>query len=134
VTEESSKSDNSRGTGLFDSFRELGATLVSILQTRLELLSTELEEEKVKLGWLMLLAGIALFFLGLGILLATLLIIIAFWEHHRLLVLAGLAGLYLILGVALWLTFLNKARGKPLLFATSLDELSKDRERLSNHS
>ncbi len=45
----------SRWGGLFDSLKVLTATLIAIAHTRLELLSTELEEERVRLspilGW-----------------------------------------------------------------------------------
>ena len=130
MEEDSSKSENGRGGGFFDSLRGIGATLIAIVQTRLELLSTEIEEEKVRLGWLLLMAGIALFFFGLGLLVVTLLIIITFWETHRLFIVGALAVLYLAVGTGLWLVFLNKARAKSPLFNSSIEELSKDRERL----
>lgn len=42
------------------------AAAIGILQTRLELLATELQEEKLRLGTLLGFAAAAFFFLGFG--------------------------------------------------------------------
>lgn len=122
----------SGGSGVFDSLKNLAATLVAIVQTRIELLATEIEEERVRLGSLLLFAVVALFCLGVGVVLATMFIVVAFWETHRLFVLGFLALLFLGAGAALWGVVLNKARARPsALLATSLAELAKDREQLT---
>jgi len=79
---------------------------------------------------LLVLALAALFCLGVGVLLATLLLVVAFWDTHRLLVLGSLAGLFLVAGMAAWGFALHKARTKPRLFAASMSELLKDRQQL----
>ena len=53
--------------GLFSSLKGTAATLVAIFRTRLELLASELEEEKIRLLSLLLFALGALFFLALGL-------------------------------------------------------------------
>lgn len=56
----------------------------------------------------------------------------AFWETHRLSVLAAFAVLYLAIGVGAALMVRNKLRNRPRLFSTTLSELGKDRDRLSS--
>jgi len=63
-------------------------------------------------------------------LLAVLLLVVAFWDTHRLLVLGSLAGLFLAAGGAAGWFVLHIARTRPRLFATSLSELLKDRQQL----
>jgi uncharacterized membrane protein YqjE len=52
--------------GLLESLTMLAATLVAIAHTRLDLLSTDLEEERAHLFSLLVLALAALFCLGVG--------------------------------------------------------------------
>jgi uncharacterized membrane protein YqjE len=116
--------------GLLASLTTLAATLVAIAHTRLDLLSSDLEEERAHFLSLLVLALSALFLLGLGVLLATLLLVVAFWDTYRLLVLAVLAGTFLVAGITAWRIALHKARTKPRLFAASMSELLKDRQQL----
>jgi uncharacterized membrane protein YqjE len=117
-------------TGLLASLTTLAATLVAIAHTRLDLLSSDLEEERAHVMSLLVLALAALFFLGIGVLLATLLLVVAFWDTYRLQVLGVLAGMFLIAGITSWRIALHKARTKPRLFTASMSELMKDRQQL----
>ena len=117
--------------GLFDSLKALAATLIAMAHTRLELLATELEEERQRLASLLGLMLAALFCLGLGIALLTTLIVALYWDGYRLQVLAGLAGLFLAAGATAWRLALRRLRCKPRLFAASLAELDKDRQPLA---
>ncbi|MCL4471276.1 MAG: phage holin family protein [Gammaproteobacteria bacterium] len=123
-------SGGDRRGGLFDSLKTLAATLVAIAHTRLDLLSTELEEERVWLGSMLAWTLVALFCAGLGVVLATVFVVVAYWETHRLLALGVLAAVFLLAAVLAVLAVLAKARAKPRLFAGSLAELSSDREQL----
>jgi uncharacterized membrane protein YqjE len=76
----------------------------------------------------------SLFFLGLGLLLTTLCVVLAFWETHRLLVLAAFAVFYLAIGTGTALVIRHKLKTRPRLFSTTLSELGKDRERLVSRS
>lgn len=116
--------------GLLASLAALAATLVAIAHTRLDLLSSDLEEEREHLLSLLMLSLSALFFLGIGVLLATLLLVVAFWDTYRLPVLAVLAGIFLAAGITAWRVALHKAKTKPRLFAASMSELLKDRKQL----
>ena len=120
--------------GLLESLTILAGTLVAIAHTRLDLLSADLEEERAHLFSLLALTLAALFCLGIGVVLATILLVVAFWDTHRLLALGALAGFYLVIGMGVWAFALHKARTKPRLFAASLSELFKDRQQLTSRS
>lgn len=102
------------------------ATLVDIVRTRVQLASTELEEERLHLAELLLFATAAFFLLGIGVILATLLVVLLFWDTHGPLVVGLLAVAYLAGGVGMVLAWRSKAKRKPALLATTLAELSRD--------
>jgi uncharacterized membrane protein YqjE len=131
---------NAKDTGsgrrgaLFDSVKVLASTLLAMAHTRLELLSTEIEEQRAWLGSMLVWTLVALFCAGVGVVLATLFVVMALWDTHRLLAL-GIPAILFLLGAALaWLAVLSKARAKPRLFAASLAELSKDHKELTSRS
>jgi uncharacterized membrane protein YqjE len=117
--------------GLFASLTGLTSTLVAIFHTRLELLSTDIEYTQAHFISLLALVLAALFFIGVGVVLATILLVVAFWESDRLLVLGSLTGCFLVAGVAAGAVATHRARNKPRPFAASLAELSKDRQLVS---
>lgn len=120
--------------GLFDSLGALASSVVAIIHTRLELLSTDLEEDQQHIFSLLVLALVALFLLGVGVVLVTILLVVAFWDSHRLLVLGLLAGFFLLSGLTAAAVALHKARNKPRPFAASLLELYKDRQQIVTRS
>lgn len=120
--------------GLLDSLKGPAASLIAIVHTRLELLSVDLEEERARLLSVLAMLLIALFCLGMGVLLLTILVAAAFWDSHRLLALGGLAGIFLAGGAAVLGVARHKMKTKPKVFAASLAELSKDRQQLSHPS
>ncbi|MBS0310962.1 MAG: phage holin family protein [Proteobacteria bacterium] len=122
------------GGGLFDSLKGLAASLIAIVHTRLDLLSTELEEERARLASVLVMLFVALFCIGIGVVLLVFLIVVAFWESHRLLALAGLTAFFLVGGATAIGFARHRLRTKPKLFAASLAELSKDREHLVQRS
>jgi len=123
---------NNTGKGLFESLSALSATLVAMLYTRLDLLSLDLEEERAHAILQLVLALTALFFVGVGVVLAALLLVVVYWETQRILVLATLAGSFLLAGLVVAGFALHKVRTKPRLFAASLSELHKDRQQLES--
>ncbi len=120
------------GKGLFESLSALSATLVAMLYTRLDLLSLDLEEERAHATLQLVLALTALFFVGVGVVLAALLLVVIYWETQRVLVLGTLAGSFLVAGFVAGGFALHKVRTKPRLFAASLSELHKDRQQLES--
>jgi uncharacterized membrane protein YqjE len=116
---------------LTESFQRLAGTLLCIVQSRLELLGNELEEERLHVEQTLLYKVISLLLFGLSIMLLTAFIVVLFWDSQRLLVLGGLAGLYFIAGLLVWNTSINLIRKKSRLFSASLAELSSDRDQLT---
>jgi uncharacterized membrane protein YqjE len=108
----------------------MGATALAIAQTRLQLLSNELQEQGVRGLQMLALGAIALFCAATGVLLLTAWIVIALWDQYRLLTIGILALIYFG-GCAAALRALKiKAAGRPKLFAASLAELQRDRDLL----
>lgn len=121
----------SESHGLFQSLRDRAAAAVGLARTRLELLSVELQEEKLRLLRVAILTGAAAFFLALGVLVATLFVILLFWDTNRLLAAGLIAALYLLIGVGLAFAARNAVQEKTTLFESSMAELEKDRDQLT---
>jgi uncharacterized membrane protein YqjE len=117
--------------GLLASLQRLLATLLDIVQTRVAIVATEFEEERVRLRELVVFGFVALFFVNLGVVLFTLLVVMLFWESHRLYVMGGFALLYLGVGVVAGISLRHRLKSRPRLFATTLAELAKDRDQLT---
>lgn len=117
--------------GLVQSLRRLAATLIALLQTRLELLANELEEERVRLVQVLLWGCIALAFLLLGVVMLTLFVVVLFWDTHRVLVSGLLALTFIAIGLAAVAVARSRARARSRLFSASLAELANDREQLT---
>jgi uncharacterized membrane protein YqjE len=116
--------------GLLNSLTVLVGSLVSIVHTRLELLSTDLEEDREHLLALVIMSLAALFSLMVGAVLVAILLVVIFWDSHRLLVLSSLAGVFLLVGLVTCGFAVRKAKRKPRLFLASLLELFKDSQQL----
>lgn len=117
--------------GLIDSVKNLAATLVAIGQTRLELLSNDLEEERAWLSSMLIWTLVSFFSAALAVILATLLIVIIFWDIYRLLAIGVMVGIFILAAVYAWRVVQDMSRRKPRLFSASIGELSKDRDQLA---
>lgn len=124
--------DGGRGpiSGLFRSLAHLLATAVGIAQTRLELLSTELQEEVHRVAEIMLWATVALLSAGVGLFLLALLVIFVFWDTHRVLASIAVTGVFFLIAATAGLVLRAKVRSKPPLLDATLAELKKDRASL----
>jgi len=114
-----------------ESLKRMTGTLLAIFQTRLELLSSEMEEERLNIEQMLLYGSIALFFFGLAIILLTAFVVVVFWDSYRLLVLGSLAILFFIIGLLVSNALRRVAREKSKLFSASLAALADDRDRLA---
>ncbi len=116
--------------GLFSSVRSLAAHALELLQNRVELLLTEIEEEKERLLRTLALGAAAFFLLGAGLIYLSIFLTVLFWDEHRLLVLGLLTAFFLGTGLlALW-GARRQARRKSRLLGSSLGELTRDRAAL----
>ena len=116
---------------LLSSLKNIVATGASIAQTRLELLSVDVQIARSKFISLLVMIVCALFFLFFGLVMLSLLIVIYSWETNRMLAL-GLLTIGFI-GIGLILTFLamRSLQTMPKLFEASIAEFAKDREELT---
>jgi len=121
----------SESGGLLESLKRLAGTILAIVQTRIELLSNEFEDERLRIRQMLLYGTFALFCFGLSIMLLTVFIVVAFWDNYRLLVLGGMTTLFFVVGLLSWLALRRVVREKSKLFSTSLAELQKDRDHLA---
>jgi uncharacterized membrane protein YqjE len=115
---------------LFDSLKRLLRSGVELLRTRMELLSLDVEEAKVRFLSILLLGAIAFFCLSLGAVMGAFWLVVAFWDTHRMLVLGILTGTFLGGGALALAALAWRAKRGPRLFAATLAELEKDRDAL----
>jgi len=130
MADELSETGADREPGIFDSLKAVMTDFAALLLTRLELASTEFEEEMERLKRMLLLAAISLFCFSVGVILLTIFVIVLFWDTHRLLAVGGLATLYLLAGLIVALVMRSKAAALPKFLSATISEFVKDRERL----
>jgi uncharacterized membrane protein YqjE len=116
---------------LFSSLKNLVSTGASIAQTRLELISTDVQIARAKFLSLLVMVIFTLFFLFFGLVMLALLIVIHSWETDRVLALSLLTSGFLAVGVILALVVLRSLKTMPKLFEATIAELAKDRQELS---
>jgi uncharacterized membrane protein YqjE len=116
--------------GLFDSLRSLFDRVLAILQTRAELLTTELEEEVTRLVGVLLWSFAAILAVIVGAAFLGVTILLAAPAAYRTLVAAGLALLFLATAAIGYRSIRRILRAKPRVFDASLRELEKDRKQL----
>ena len=123
--------DAGRSGGLLASLRRAGSSLVEIVYTRLELLVTEIEEERARIARALWLAAISAFCLATGTVLVVAFIVVLFWDTHRLLAIGVLAGVFLAGGLMTLSSLRRLVADRKQLFAQSLAELRTDHEQLN---
>ena len=101
-----------------------------MVQTRLELLGIELQEEKLRLTSLALNAVLAGLLLGFGLVFLMVFLTVLFWEEHRLLALGISTAICLIGGLIAARNAGRAFRSGSKLFSASLAELTRDRAAL----
>jgi len=118
-------------TGLFASLRSFWSVLVAILYTRLDLVTSELEDEGIRLMKLLVAGLFSLLCFFTAFFWATFLLLAIFWDtSYRLGVLAGIFGIYFIVGVVLFIIAYRMILNRPKFLAQTLAELRRDVEGL----
>ncbi len=115
--------------GLFAALKNTTATLLGMAQTRLELAGVELQLEKIRLMRQMGLAFSIVLSAAFGVLLCVALVTLLFWEH-RVAVVAGFAGLFMVLAWRLYAALGRSMEASEALFSGSISELQKDLNQL----
>jgi len=114
----------------FRSVSNLLGTIVAIAHTRIELLTTELQEEMHGVAQIMLWSLVALLSAGMGLFLAALVVIFLFWDTHRLAASLTMTAMFFAIALVAGLTLRSKVRNRPRLLENTLAELAKDHKHL----
>jgi uncharacterized membrane protein YqjE len=117
----------SRSPSVLSSLRSLGDGLLASVHDRLELISIELQEEKLRLIQTFIWISAAVFSGLLAIVFASLTLVYLFWDSARLAVLGGLALFYAATLVAVVVAFRRYLARQPNPFAATLEEIGEDR-------
>jgi uncharacterized membrane protein YqjE len=119
--------------GLLDSLARFGQSLLGALQTRLQLIADELEEQGAlvaRMAMLWFLAGICL----LLALIVLSLLLVELFPHNRVAALSALLAVIVAIGVGAALRARAIGRARARVFSDVLSELSQDRASLSRRN
>jgi uncharacterized membrane protein YqjE len=117
-------------SSLFQSASKLAATVLAVAHTRLELLTTELQEEVRQVGAILLWAFIAAVAAMMALFLAALAVIFVFWDTYRIAASLAMIGMFVAVAGGAALILVKKLRSKPPMLDDTLAELAKDRDQL----
>ena len=115
---------------LFRSIARLAATLVAIAHTRIELLTTELQQEMYRIAAIMVWTVIAVFAAGIGLFMAALVIVFIFWDTHRVLASVLVTSVFFAIAVVSLLVLRMKLKNRPPILEGTLAELASDADHL----
>src|SRR5258706_10867098 len=107
--------------------REFARTLLSFVLTRTRLAATELEEQALRLIEILVWLAVALFFLGIAIVFAALLVVLLFWDSNRLLAAGLLTALFVSAGTCATLVARRVLREPPELPSATRAKIERSR-------
>ncbi|HEK1767897.1 phage holin family protein [Pseudomonas parafulva] len=116
--------------GAGTSGRRLGAAILGLLHSHIELFGIELQEQKGRTLRLLLFAGLALVFALLLLTALSGLILVLLWDSYRLAGIVGLCVFYSAAALFCGLRLKAAVFDESSPFNSTLEELAKDRERL----
>lgn len=119
-----------RAPGILDTAKRMLATIIALVHTRLELFTTEIEEEIQRAASILLWGLVALFFGSLTVLMVAVTVLVIFWEDNRILAASLITATFLLLTLIFGLLARARLRGKPRFMSNSIQELKRDRESL----
>jgi uncharacterized membrane protein YqjE len=104
----------------------IGATLIAMVRTRLELAAVEVQEEARRLLGYMAWTLLATFLATAAFMLAALFVILLFWDSYRLQAVAGMAILFALTAALIVMKVRASFDVKPPMLSATLAELRKD--------
>jgi uncharacterized membrane protein YqjE len=116
--------------GLLEPVRAAARTMVELLQTRLSVFANDVEQQGATIANVVVLSAIAGFCAGVAVLLASIFLVVVFWDSHRLLTLGLLTGFFGMAAVAAVFAVRSALSGRPRAFSDTLAELQNDSEAL----
>ncbi len=120
----------SPNSGAAGSGRRLGAAVLGLLHSHVELFGIELQEQKSRTVSLLLFAGLALVFALLALVAVSGLVLILLWDNYRMAGMLGLCVFYVLAGIFCALRLKAAVFDESSPFIGTLEELANDRERL----
>jgi uncharacterized membrane protein YqjE len=108
----------------------IGATLVAMVRTRLELAAVEVQEEARRLLGYLAWTLLAVFLAAAAFMLAALFVILLLWDSYRLQAVAGMAVLFALAGTVIGMKVRASFDAKPRMLSATLAELHKDTDLL----
>jgi uncharacterized membrane protein YqjE len=111
---------------LLQSLVRMAGTITGVVETRIDLLATEISEDAQRALQAVLWALVAVMAGFAGLMFTAGLVVMAFWDTHRFA--ATLAVIAAFLGVAAWATHVSRSRmrEKPRILDATLTELKRD--------
>ena len=112
--------------GLRRALARAGTASVALLRTRLELASVEFQEQSARTAGRLVLLAVVMLAFGFAVLCASALVVVLFWDTHRVAAIACVTLFYVAVGAfALWrLSALQHSSPKP--FAATLAEQNQN--------
>ena len=110
--------------GLSGALTQLAASILALVQTRLELVTLEFEEERERTKQLLALIVVAAVFLSFALIALSALVVALFWDTHPIAALVCVTLFYAAVGAGALLALRSRMRGRP--FDATLSELEKD--------
>ncbi|AOF83264.1 MULTISPECIES: phage holin family protein [unclassified Methyloversatilis] len=123
-------SEPQRPERLAVSLKGFFSSLIELVHVRLELVTVEARDEALRLTELLVYGALAIAFLTFGIAFLAVLLTVLLWDSHRLLALTLFSTLFITLGVLAAVVARARMAEGTRLFASSLDELKRDRDSL----
>lgn len=117
----------SASTGLLGSLRELGGNLLGTVKDRLELLSTEVQEEKLRLVRTFIWISVVVFTGMMLLVFLSLTVVYLFWAEARLGVLIALTVAYAAIFAGVVAAFRRHLAREPRPLDSTLREIAEDR-------
>jgi uncharacterized membrane protein YqjE len=109
----------------------MGATLLAMVHTRVELAAVEVAQERLRLAHQALAATLTLFAAGVGLVLTVLAVAWLAGPEHAAKVLAGSALSMIVLAIAMAWVWRALVRSRPSLLASTLEQLRADARMLA---
>jgi uncharacterized membrane protein YqjE len=117
--------------GVLASVRTLADKLMASVHDRIELVSVELQEEKLRLIQIFIWISAAIFTAMMAVTFISITVVYLFWESARLAALCGLTALYVGACISIVVAFRRYIARQPRPFDATLQEIKLDRSYVS---
>ena len=113
-----------------EALRSIAGNLLRALMTRLELAASDIEEQVLRLGGVLMWLVLGICMLVMALWLVVLLLIVLFWDDNRILVISLLIAGFSSSALLCLLWAHRRFATRPPLLSNTLSELRKDKDAL----